>query len=178
MSDSKPIRIEHNIPAFDSTPDPTITSVDTDDEELHIVSTPTKRQPHRIVSMHYNTPDGRPVSEHFQEEGTVDDGIIDPKPILLPDSSPATKVGVRAMDAALLLSDGNEEAAKQTVTRWQKMRTWKTLESIGIDQNHKQVKLYEPPAFSKWLKKNDELTGRAETEFSKELAATARPART
>jgi len=114
MADAKPIRIYHNVPAFRSTTKQINLSMPGEEEDVHFVSTPTAAHPHRVISMHYNTPDGRPVSEFFQEDGTPEEGVIDPKPQLLPDGprwSPlddepaAEKQGahiLEAMDIAIL----------------------------------------------------------------------------
>lgn len=85
MADAKPIRIHHNVPAFRSTTKQINISILGEEEDVHFVSTPTAAHPHRVISMHYNTPDGRPVSEFFREDGTPEEGVIDPKPQLLPD---------------------------------------------------------------------------------------------
>jgi len=81
MSDKKPIEIRHSRPAFKATTKSLVESIEMDDKDVHIVSEP----PHRIVSRHYNTPDGRPVTELFPTEGQPSEGSIDPKPMLLPD---------------------------------------------------------------------------------------------
>ena len=80
----KPIKIIHTRPAFKSTTKPIVSSRHGGDEDVYIVEEPEKEHPHRVVSMHYNTPDGRPVSEYFDTEGPPAEDIIDRKPMRTP----------------------------------------------------------------------------------------------
>gem|GEM_PF-6971742 len=76
--------------------------------------------------------------------------------------------GISLRDAALLVTDGDEKAAKITIRRWHNSRSPELPPSIGFDLLHKQKKLYPPSAILKFAQI---VEGFSDVDFSGHLAA-------
>lgn len=82
MPKRKSKRVIHTRPAFTEKPEEIVYSYELNGEDHEIVN----KGPHRVIGLHYNAPDGTPVHESFPEGGTVDEGVMEPKPRHLPNA--------------------------------------------------------------------------------------------
>ena len=93
------------------------------------------------LRQHENEPgDQKPPGE---EANAPRPAVSDVADSTAPTDRAATQLGVRLLDAALILNDDNEEMAKETKKRWQDQRHTPFPEKIGFFPKHKQIPMYD-----------------------------------
>jgi len=85
--------------------------------------------------------------------------------------------GVSLLDAALILTDEDQELAPQTVKRWHKVRRHRRPPPIGNCPQHSQRQLFVPSALCDWVEKIEGKGICAEHKLRQRLARKARPPR-
>jgi hypothetical protein len=84
--------------------------------------------------------------------------------------------GVSLRDAALIMTEGDGELAKEVKRRWENQREPKLPNAIGIDPRHKQRKLFKPSALSEWVESVEGVAVCAQHGLRKRLVDIARAA--
>jgi hypothetical protein len=89
----------------------------------------------------------------------------------------AEQRGVSMFDAAMILSEGDPQAARESVARWQRLRSPKPPPEIGKCPRHKQRKLYAPAALCDFIEKVEGERICQENRLRQRLREKARAAR-
>ena len=85
--------------------------------------------------------------------------------------------GVSLLDAALILTDEDHKLAREKKTSWQKLRTPKLPDAIGICPNHRQVKLFAPSAIAEFVENVEGKSLCTQSKLRQRLNAKAREPR-